>query len=92
MYVFGGEFTNASPEALQRVYRYDIAMRVWTDNAKTDTLTGPGGRPCRPPSLKFHSAVCHNGKMYVFGGATGSERKKELWMYHLGMDRSFHTV
>ena len=74
MYVFGGFDSGGSYE--NDIWEYDIAGDSWAQKTPT------GG----PPAIRCsHTAVVYNGKMYIFGGYTGSpaSRKNDIWEYDI---------
>lgn len=72
LYVFGGWDTQASAYK-NDLWEYDITTSAWTQ--KTSGSTARGG--C--------SSWLYNGKMYLFGGHTGS-LVNDLWEYDISTD------
>ena len=45
------------------------------------------GGDASPPARAFHSAVFHNGALYLFSGANGDIRYNDVWRYQVGAVR-----
>jgi len=74
MIVFGG-FKEG--ERTNDVAMYNVKTNVWSN----DKLPEGAKKPC-PRS--GHSAVMHNGTMFIFGGkADNSHKLNDLWAFNL---------
>ena len=75
MWVVGGEFLHKAP-ADSMVRKWDLERRVW------DKVVVTGEKA---PSERYgHSAVFHNGKIFMYGGVMRSGHvSKELWSFDL---------
>jgi len=66
--VFGGGLRSIYYDA---VYVFDTQLRRWS---KPYIAPGP-----RPQPRRAHTAVLHNGKVWIFGGGTGLTALNDLW-------------
>ena len=74
IYVWGG-FTGELSR-LADFYVYNCETSFWT-------RLHPNGTEMGPPARAFHSAVFHNGALYLFSGANGDIRYNDVWRYQV---------
>ncbi|CAM9398958.1 unnamed protein product [Discosporangium mesarthrocarpum] len=74
IYLWGG-FTGELSR-LADFYAFSCATSTWK------RLNSPGGEPS-PPARAFHSAVFHEGSLYLFSGANGDIRYNDVWRYQV---------
>jgi N-acetylneuraminic acid mutarotase len=67
--VFGGMSEGWS--AKNDLWEYSLEKKEWSE-IQTDV---------KPPNLKDHTAVYHEGKMFVFGGKKGNSFTNALWIF-----------
>ena len=75
LYAFGGRYQGGGIR--DTLWKYDLASNTWVQKS-----SGPAGR-------EGHAAVVINGRMYVYGGSSGTSSNEsftELWVYDPGTD------
>lgn len=71
-YVYGGLSANddVAPNYLNDFWEYDVQTKMWNDVELGGSIQSPRA---------FHTAVWHEGRMYIFGGCNGRGRFNKLF-------------
>lgn len=83
IYLWGG-FTGELSR-LEDFYVYNCKSSTWR------RLTTEGGE-ASPPARAFHSAVFHEGSLYLFSGANGDIRYNDVWRYQVIFKRRGRSI
>ncbi|KAH0833967.1 hypothetical protein J3R83DRAFT_11184 [Lanmaoa asiatica] len=90
--IFGG---GQGPVYYDSTYILDTTTRRWfapTFPAQSEPQD-PDADPLHPAPRRAHTAVLHNGKIYVFGGGNGLTALNDLWTLDVScLDTSFRGV
>ncbi|CAM9434454.1 unnamed protein product [Chrysoparadoxa australica] len=74
IYLWGG-FTGELSR-LSDFFAFDIATGSWSEVTTADDND-------EPPARAFHSAIFHEGALYLFSGANGDVRYNDVWKYQV---------
>ncbi|KAH3765393.1 ras C3 botulinum toxin substrate 2 [Pelomyxa schiedti] len=75
LFIFGGY--DSSGMASEELKCYDLVAQSWIPVSI---------KPGQVPRGRFHhTAVCHNGKMILFGGIADNQKLNDLWSFDLSL-------